>query len=73
MIRSPGSRIFQPWSARWSCTLTLREEKDLDPEKFPEAYRIDKAAPGPEDEPEKEEEPPAKKLRAEVEVHEIED
>ena len=29
---------------RWSCTLTLREDKELDPEKFPEAYRIDKAA-----------------------------
>jgi ubiquitin-like 1-activating enzyme E1 B len=64
--------MIEDEAARWSCTLTLREDKELDLEEFPEAYRIDKAAPEPQAEPEKEaEEPPTKKFRAEIEVHEI--
>ena len=36
--------MIEDEAARWSCTLTLREDKELDLEEFPEAYRIDKAA-----------------------------
>lgn len=54
--------MLEDEAAAWSCTLTLREDPDFDSEENPQGYRIDKAAPAPEEEAPKEE-PAAKRAR----------